>query len=124
LCIIAPAFNLRPPQKFVRQFEGKPGNDILAEIYSMLAQLMFNTQRLEQVQHGHCMFGAEFVLCLYRPLTVVLIRRSRMHARLTKYDIISPMILGVLEPKSIPHHVPRFIAKSPDLIHHSPPKVC
>jgi hypothetical protein len=33
----------------VRQFEGKPGSDMLAEIYSMLAQLMFNTQRLEQV---------------------------------------------------------------------------
>jgi len=35
-------------QKFVRQFEGKQGSDMLAEIYSMLAQLMFNTERLEQ----------------------------------------------------------------------------
>jgi hypothetical protein len=33
----------------VRQFEGKPGNDMLAEIYAMLAQLMFNTQRLDEV---------------------------------------------------------------------------
>ncbi len=45
----SPAINSIRPQKFVRQFEGKPGNDMLAEIYSMLAQLMFNTQRLDQV---------------------------------------------------------------------------
>jgi hypothetical protein len=34
----------------VRQFEGKQGSDMLAEIYSMLAQLMFNTERLDQVR--------------------------------------------------------------------------
>ena len=49
-CALARIFNLDPLQKFVRQFEGKPGNDMLAEIYSMLAQLMFNTHRLEQVR--------------------------------------------------------------------------
>jgi hypothetical protein len=44
------AINFIPLQKFLRQFESQPGNDMLAEIYSMLAQLMFNTQRVEQVR--------------------------------------------------------------------------
>jgi hypothetical protein len=47
--IFSSAINSIRPQKFVRQFEGKPGNDMLAEIYSMLAQLMFNTKRLDEV---------------------------------------------------------------------------
>jgi hypothetical protein len=48
--LFSPYFNSIRPQKFVRQFEGKPGNDMLAEIYSMLAQLMFTTHRLDEVR--------------------------------------------------------------------------